>query len=617
MAKKITGAFRRISNYMKSHFSAQVTGSVLLLLFLAGMILQSYVKNQYFDFLLKETRRTEESVLGASAKNMNNVLASIVNTSCTIALDEALRTAVDDAKNSGDIYGSDGMFLKTELQELNYSGANVAALAIVTENGLLMEYGRYWTKTLSDFWQGDNLEVLNVLYEDVMRRTKETGIVRYNVSTWPICHPNLPDMPLYHVAVPLVGKSSQLDTVDAVVVLSFRLNEVFEMHRGTADGNETEITQSYVIDRDGIIICHENEKYVGYSVENYRKEMQGNEDLSYPLEYFGWQACKTIDIANMQDEVDRLYTRSIFVYIVLLFACGILWQGLLRKVLRPLGTIREAMQKIQLGDHMERIEVKGSHEVWQLAEHYNKMTDKLEEQRQQIRQHYKDKTRSIEQRNKAEREALEAQINAHFLCNTLTAINYDAVENGDHEVAARLKMLSSILSYTFSRKHVTVTLGQEIQWVEQYLSLQKFRLMEVFDYEINFPQEYGEWPCCKLFLQPFVENSILHGFEGREHGGKIQIEGTIVEDRFVLKVRDNGCGMERQTEAVIQEILKNTGTLELDGTGIGIQNVVTRLRMYYGKGLDIRLETAEGAGTCFTFWLPIPENPVEHPEYLE
>ena len=177
------------------------------------------------------------------------------------------------------------------------------------------------------------------------------------------------------------------------------------------------------------------------------------------------------------------------------------------------------------------------------------MAETLERQYKEIRRYYREKNLSIRQKNKAEKEALESQINAHFLCNTLTAINYNAIDNEDYEVANLLKKLSNMLSYTFSRKLGTVSLGQELRWVEQYLYLQKFRLMDVFDYEIEFQEEYGEWPCCKLFIQPFVENSILHGFEGRESGGRIRITGHIDGSRFRLCIEDNGCGYRKADAA--------------------------------------------------------------------
>lgn len=135
-------------------------------------------------------------------------------------------------------------------------------------------------------------------------------------------------------------------------------------------------------------------------------------------------------------------------------------------------------------------------------------------------------------------------------------------------------------------------------------------LETVFDYEITFPDVYGQWPCCKLMFQPFVENSILHGFEGRESGGFIRIQGEMEEERLKIVIEDNGCGMDPDTEKVIQKILhdEEEGVLESGRrTGIGIKNVVTRMRMFYGSRMGVEMETAQGKGTRFVFRIPIPE----------
>lgn len=159
---------------------------------------------------------------------------------------------------------------------------------------------------------------------------------------------------------------------------------------------------------------------------------------------------------------------------------------------------------------------------------------------------------------------------------------------------------------------------QEIAWIDQYLYLQKYRLETVFDYEIRFPDLYGQWPCCRLMFQPFVENSILHGFEGRKQGGMIRISGGMEGELLKIVIEDNGCGMDPETERTIQKILRERGNLSLDRKetdvqnekrqGIGIQNVVTRMRMYYGSRFEISLETQEGKGTKFIFLIPIPES---------
>ena len=209
--------------------------------------------------------------------------------------------------------------------------------------------------------------------------------------------------------------------------------------------------------------------------------------------------------------------------------------------------------------------------------------------------------------NWAERGALESQINAHFICNTLNAINYEAMESGNFKVSILLKKLSNILRYTFDQKHQNVYMFQEISWIEQYLFLQRERLDNAFSYEIDFDSDYDNWPCRKLMLQPFVENSIVHGFEGMENGGNIKITGKGYKEFLEIIIEDNGQGMTEERKEVIQEILDNPMLAKKREVGIGISNVITRMRMHYGEKMKVEFWTEEGKGTRFVFILPMPE----------
>lgn len=593
---------KKIRDYTKMHMGVSVTLSVIVLLLTAMLILQSYVKNQYFAYLLEETDRTERAVLESSTTNINNTLQDIVETGCSIAVDSTLRYTVETAKELEGALSRKEFMLKEQLSLMTHYSNNIAAVAIVSEDGLLQEYGRYWVNSgYSNLWTGDSLEVLQSLYKDVMELLDSSSSIRYCVSEDPFEHESMPKVRLFHIALPLVGGSSNWDGVTDVVVVTFRLDAVV---------NDS-MKVGYVSGRKGTILYHEDGQFQNMNEEEYQARIPESIDISRDLDYFDWTAHITIDIEGMHERVNQMYRGSILVYLFLLFICGIIWQFSLQKILRPIGEVREAMHDIHLGSPRKKIEINGSHEIWQLAQDYNAMLDSLHQQQEEIDRQYREKTMSIKQKNKAEREALESQINAHFLCNTLTAINYNAIEAGNYEVATLLKKMSNMLAYSFSRGFASITLGQEIKWVEEYLYLQKFRLMEVFDYRIEFPAEYSEWPSCKLFLQPFVENSILHGFEGREHGGLIVIRGCPDGKRFKVSISDNGCGMEPEVGSLIQKVLAEPHVLELNGCGIGIQNAVTRLRMYFGKELSITLETEPGEGTCFTFWLPLGENPGE------
>ena len=107
-------------------------------------------------------------------------------------------------------------------------------------------------------------------------------------------------------------------------------------------------------------------------------------------------------------------------------------------------------------------------------------------------------------------------------------------------------------------------------------------------------------------LQPFVENSILHGFEGRNSGGMIRITGVGYREFLKISIEDNGCGMSAPRSGIIQEILENPPIAKSKAVGIGISNVVTRMQMYYGKEFQVSFETSEGQGTKFVFLLPMP-----------
>ena len=201
---------------------------------------------------------------------------------------------------------------------------------------------------------------------------------------------------------------------------------------------------------------------------------------------------------------------------------------------------------------------------------------------------------------------MESQINAHFICNTINAINYEAIESGNYKVSTLLKKLSNTLRYTFDQKHQNVYMRQEIVWIEQYLYLQRERLESVFDYEIDFDPDYDSWPCRKLMLQPFVENSILHGFEGWKEGGHIRICGEGYRELLRITIEDNGCGMNQGQRDLIREVLRNPGSEKKCDMGIGIRNVIMRMKMYYGEDFQAELWTEEGKGTRFIFTLPLP-----------
>ncbi|MGN0353886.1 MAG: histidine kinase [Muricoprocola sp.] len=595
--------FRKVINHVKSHMAYSFIGTGIVLFLFAAFFFQSFLQNEYMQFLLAETTKTEQAVLDASANNINSMLREALRLGADTVRNSEFYELVENVKESNGAT-RDTMRLDLKLNNITHYQGNIAATAVVTEDGLLREYGRYWDKSVhSDLWHGDNLEVLLALYEQVMEKTKERTASSYVISTKPLTHEDFPEMLLFHIAYPLVGNHVDKTDSCAVVVFSIRLDNIIQAS-ALSNAEQGDYISEYITDSDGTVLYHRNSKLQGEN-ERYLSTNQ-IEELEKPLNYWGWTIHIDIDSNRMHRKVSEMFGEGVVVYLILLFFCIVIWSVLLWRILEPVGDIGKAMREICQGDYGGEIKIRGTHELWQLAQQYNHTVQALEMQREETKREYEEKTITLQRCNEAEREALESQINAHFLCNTLGAINYSAIENGDTEVSILLKNLSGILYYTFSKETKLVTLGEEIDWVCQYLYLQKYRLMDVFDYEIIFPEEYNEWPCCKLFLQPFVENSILHGFEGWESGGKIVISGKESGSRLVMTIEDNGCGMEKDISDAINKTLSGNAGIERNHLGVGIQNVVARLRMYYGPEMEVKLETAPGKGTRFILWLPIP-----------
>lgn len=178
------------------------------------------------------------------------------------------------------------------------------------------------------------------------------------------------------------------------------------------------------------------------------------------------------------------------------------------------------------------------------------------------------------------------------------------MECGNFKVSELIKKLSNILRYTFDQKCQNVYMYQEFAWIEQYLFLQKARLEDAFDYEVEFPEECVNWSCCKLMLQPFVENAILHGFEGRESGGTLSIQARKEGERLTVSIRDNGCGISPDKLERIRKVLTGEEGVEMKEIGIGIRNVAARMRLFYGAGILMEVTSVEGEGTEFRFFIP-------------
>ena len=216
------------------------------------------------------------------------------------------------------------------------------------------------------------------------------------------------------------------------------------------------------------------------------------------------------------------------------------------------------------------------------------------------------------QLRKAEFELLQAQINPHFLYNTLDAIVWSAEAGNQQQVIHMVGSLSDFFRTSLNRGKEMVTVREDIQHVRSYLEIQQIRYLDILDYEIDVPEELFDYRVPKITLQPLVENALYHGIKNKRGGGKIIIQGWDSEDAYYIQVLDNGIGMtEERLEAVRNGLLEKSPT---ENVLYGLYNVNERIRLNLGEEYGMEIESEFEKGTKVK--IRLPKNPTEIVENL-
>lgn len=562
-----------------------------------------YMQTEYSGFLLEKNCLMEQSVLKTMQKNLDYSLKEYIDMGASIAVNDEIYSIAELLNEDNENEEKAEINLKLTFAAMASLSTNVLNIALVQEDGTVYQYDRVYRGT-EKMWKNSDSSFLKVMYQQLYKKAQEPEVPRYLVSAYPEIHSVNKDR-VFHIFFPLIGNGPSFSKMNAMISVTFNTEILAPLLELIDDGNNT-YTESYITDSLGMIIMHTDEEYIGKFEEIYLSQ-KSVVTWDESLDKLNWKIHIALDKEMLDKSVSKILYNGSKVYILFLLGLCLIFYLLIQKFTRPLNKIQKAMEVTGSGRKRKKVKIEGDNEVWKLAEVYNEMLDKLQAQEQETAKNHRLSLVAIERQHQAEREALETQINAHFLCNTLGTINYEAIEAGDRRVSLLIKKLSNILRYTFDQKCQNVYMSQEFAWIEQYLYLQKARFEDVFDYEINLQEEYEMWPCCKLMLQPFVENAIIHGFKGRESGGILRITAKGQGEYIQIIISDNGYGISKEREKVIQEIIKGKDVSEEITIGIGIRNVVARMHIFYGDHVQVHLETQEGKGTKFEFLLPYLE----------
>ncbi len=316
--------------------------------------------------------------------------------------------------------------------------------------------------------------------------------------------------------------------------------------------------------------------------QTFIREINGSKKMvtTYKISNVGWTIISVNDYSVITDKTYLILKPLTYVLAFTITAFLIYSIMFFSGIIKPINNLIKNINIFKSGNFKTELKpLKGNSEITQLSNSYISMVHRTNEL--MIERDIKEK-----QRSEAEIKALQAQINPHFIFNTLNSIKLMALLICADNIKITTEALMNILSATFRDTNSLISINTEIDILNNYVYIMKVRYGDKFDFECNIAEDIKELFILKMLLQPIVENAISHGVISIERRGLIKVQGYRREDKVIFEIEDNGCGMSQEAAS---ELL-NRKTPKTGGfTGIGINNVNQRLKLNYGNeyGIDI------------------------------
>lgn len=309
----------------------------------------------------------------------------------------------------------------------------------------------------------------------------------------------------------------------------------------------------------------------------------------------GWKLINLVPLDQLSDDTKIIRSITVYGVLISLALCLLLILFFSLKVLSPLKQIRRYMKYIENENFDVSIDVKGNDEISLLGKSFNKMSKKLNEL---INEVY---TVQIKQKE-AELKALQAQINPHFLYNTLDTIYWMCRMENAVESSYLIQALSRLFRLSLNSGNEFTTVRHEIDHLDNYITIQEKRFEELIRFKINVSDEVLGCKVVKLVLQPLVENAIYHGIEKKGSQGTISVSVLREGNDVVYIIQDDGAGADEE------ELTKLLEKVEKNNRGFGIKNVNDRIKLYFGNEYGIKFSSSYENGTTVTVRQPFDLN---------
>ncbi|NHN29081.1 sensor histidine kinase [Paenibacillus agricola] len=583
--------FRRLSIRQK------LMASVAICLLLPGLIAVNISNYLTKDVLQETAQKTASEAFGVVDLYMSNMFSNMMDVTNLIQFDDELAPllkelgkldATDDLNN----WVLDGQKVTRRLERMVYEKDSMYI-------SILLPNGRYFSNHTLDLSPSD---IMNEPWFAQTQQLKGYDILW--LGTHNTYFKSRAQESPYLITILRPLRTASLTY--GYVVISIEEKQVRQVLQKYATTQEFAL-----LNKDGRIMAHRNQAQIGdvfpfQGLPNQGEVKQVELDekqfflLSKPVLSSGWQLVSLTPYETAIGKISDIRQKDFIVqlFYVLSFALVLLY--LLDQLMKPVIRISRVSAKVEEGDLEVRSHVRGDNEIGRLGHAFDRMLDRIESMIEQI-------TREQQKKRMAELSMLQAQINPHFLFNILNSIRMKIMLKGDEENADLLGSLSTLLRMTINRNNEWIPLHEEVNIIEQYIKLLNFRSKETIVLELKLASDTLLEEVPRFLIQPLIENSYIHGLKQKSGTISIQAWKNSAETLYII-VEDNGIGMDKAQKKLLIASLdgaegNSSHSSDAGLSGIGLYNVIERLRMIYRDQFDFNIDSIPGEGTKVTIQL--------------
>lgn len=365
----------------------------------------------------------------------------------------------------------------------------------------------------------------------------------------------------------------------------------------------------YLIDSDGNLIYHpkqslifsnlmeENNLKASAYEDGVHKEQFDSEERMVVVKtvgYTGWKIVSVTPLKSLYGSFSRSRIMAVLICVLAIMAMIFANQLVSIWVAKPLKRLEDSVKEIDFSP-VPQIYIGGSHEIQHLGQTIQLMVAEM-------RRLTDDIVREQEYKRKSELDALQSQINPHFLYNTLDSIMWMIEAEKYEDAISMIQALATLFRISLSQGENIISVDKEIQHAENYVAIQKYRYKNKFEAFFEIEDGIENYKTIKLIIQPLIENAIYYGMEFMDGDGEIHVRARTKGQELLIEVEDNGPGMPKER---LDSLLTDENRVRSRGSGIGLRNVHQRIQLYFGTAYGLEIESEPDEGTLVRIHLPL------------